>query len=82
MRGSRSKALIDITLVSRCKKVVLAFPNTSSGGTTAYATQVATERANSVWFYWLAQLTSILGQDPLSQKMVPGKKDSSMRKQI
>ena len=60
--------LEEITLVFGCINLVLASPNTASGETVAYATQVVVKRASSVGFCWLAQLTLNLGQGPLSHQ--------------
>lgn len=68
--GGIYEALEDITLVSGCRNLVLTSPHIASGETIAYVMQVVTERAISVGFCWLVQLTLNLSQDPLSQKMV------------
>lgn len=67
LRKSKSKLLKHITLGSGCRNMVLASPNIASSETTTYATQVVTDRASSVGFCWLVQLTQNLGQDPLRQ---------------
>lgn len=53
--------LKDITLVSGCRKLVLASPHTASGETATYAMWVISKRVSSVGFYWLAQLNLNLG---------------------
>jgi len=63
--------LKDITLVSECKNLVLASPHTTSSETIACTMRVVAERGSSVGFCWLAHLTLNLGQEPLSQQMVP-----------
>jgi len=63
--------LKDTTLVSRCRNLVLASPHAALDETIAYDMWVVTERASSVGICWLAQLTLNLGQDPLSQQIVP-----------
>jgi len=61
MREGIYEVLKDITLVSGCTNFVLASPHTASGEIVACVTQVVTERASSVGFFWLAQLTLNLG---------------------
>ncbi len=70
MCESRSKELEDTTLVFRCIELVISSPHTTLGEIASCATQVVSEKASSVGFLWLAQLTLNLGQDPLSQQMV------------
>ena len=67
MHEGNSRVLKDITLISGCGNLVPAPPHTTSGETATYDMWVVFERASSVGFCWLAQLTLNLGQDSLCQ---------------
>ena len=67
MCEGRSRALKDIALISRCENMVLASPHTALGENAACTKKFVAKRANSVAFFWLAQLTLNLSQEPLSQ---------------
>ena len=57
MHEGISKALKEITLVFGCTNLFLSPPHPTIGEIAVYATQIVAERATSVGFSWLAELT-------------------------
>lgn len=53
-----------MTLISRCRNLVLSSPRTASGETVACTTLVFAERASNVGICWLTQLTLNLVRTP------------------
>jgi len=61
MHEGKYRALKDIKLTFGCENVVPTSPHTASVETATYTMQTVSERASSVWFCSLAQLTLNLG---------------------